>query len=217
MRFPQILAKIRRNFGDYGFRITSKKAFAGLLTFFFEKRTYCFYVRRLTPEDLEEPLAPPPAGIRFHDLQPEDDEWIAQIEQTAEWLQGEIRTRLTQGSLCLIALDGNTVAAFNLISFGTVYIPLLKLHKHFRKDQAWSEHIAVQKNYRQHGLAASLRKRIFQELYNRGIRKLYGGTLPTNAAALGLARKTGFKQIADVTYYRLFHAKNWLYERRREE
>lgn len=212
----QIVAKLRRNFGDYGFLITLQKALAGLFSFFFEKRTYCFYVRRLTEKDLETPLDSPPSEIRFHYLQPEDSNWIAQIEKIAEWLQGEIRSRLHQGSLCLIALEGDTVAAFNLISFGTVYIPLLKLHKHFRKNQAWSEHIAVQKDYRQHGLAASLRKRVFQELYRRGIRKLYGGTRPTNAAALGLARKTGFRQIADVTYYRWFNAKSWQYTRRED-
>ncbi|HNY26370.1 MAG TPA: hypothetical protein PKH31_03210 [Candidatus Sumerlaeota bacterium] len=209
-----IVAKLRRNFGDYGFLITLQKACVGLLSFIFEKRTYCFYVRRLTENDLQAPLDPPPPEIRFHYLQPEDSRWIAQIEKIAEWLRGEIRPKLDRGSLCLIALQGDTVAAFNLISFGTVYIPLLKYDKHFRKDQAWSEHIAVQKPYRQVGLAVSLRKRVFQELYRRGIRKLYGGTLPTNAVALGLARKTGFRQIADVIFYRCFSAKSWQYVRR---
>ena len=59
---------------------------------------------------------------------------------------------LKYGGLCVVALDGEKVAGFNLVSFNEVYIPLLELKKKFRKDQAWSEQITVSKDYRKQGL-----------------------------------------------------------------
>jgi L-amino acid N-acyltransferase YncA len=78
---------------------------------------------------------------------------------------------------------------------------------------AWSEHIAVRKEYRRSGLGAQLRFRIFQELKLRGVRRLYGGTLVTNSASLALARSVGFKEIADVHYRKILSFKRWRYTR----
>jgi GNAT superfamily N-acetyltransferase len=138
---------------------------------------------------------------------------IAQIENIAEWLRGRLTEALTAGQLCLVALDGDEVAGFNLINFEHATLILVNLRKKLRRDFAWSEHIAVKKEFRKTGLGSQLRFRIFQELRRRGIRRLYGGTLRSNIASLSLARSVGFKEIGDIHYRKFFSIEKWRYKR----
>ncbi len=131
----------------------------------------------------------------------------------AEWMRGELVDKIASGSLCLVILDENKVAGFNLITFGGVFIPLIKLKRVFHQHDAWSEHIAVHKNYRRRGLATQLRYRIFDELRRRGYKKLYGGTLVSNKPSLKLAHKLGFKEIADIRYLKILDSKSWRFNR----
>jgi L-amino acid N-acyltransferase YncA len=89
----------------------------------------------------------------------------------------------------------------------------VNLTRKLRPGCAWSEHIAVRKEYRRSGLGAQLRLRIFQELKRRGVRSLYGGTLVTNTASLALARSVGFREIADVHYRKFLSFEKWHYVR----
>jgi GNAT superfamily N-acetyltransferase len=138
---------------------------------------------------------------------------ISQIEDAAEWLQGQVAARLRAGDLCLIAVQGTTLAGFNLITFDEAYIPLLKTTRVFRRGTAWSDHIAVMPAFRRGGVARSLRLHVFAELANRGIRRLYGGALVSNKPSLQLATKLGFRMLADVTYRKLGPRKTWRYRR----
>lgn len=131
----------------------------------------------------------------------------------AEWFADELGHKLAKGSLCLVALDGNRVAGFNVISFGSIYIPLLNMTRSFREGEAWSEHIGVHKDYRKMGLASQLRYRILAELKLRGIKRLYGGALRSNIASLKLARRIGFKEFADVYYRRICGVESRVYRR----
>ena len=115
--------------------------------------------------------------------------------------------------ICLVDLDNNKVAGFNLITFGKIYIPLINLTKTFNSYQAWSEHIAVRKDYRKKGLATQLRYRIFAELKQMNIKRLYGGTLISNIPALKLARKLGFKEFVEVDYLKLFGFSRCIYRK----
>ena len=90
---------------------------------------------------------------------------------------------------------------------------LVSLTKKLRPGLAWSEHIAVRKEFRKTGLGAQLRLRIFHELKKIGIRTLYGGTLQSNVASLALARSVGFTEIADIHYRKFFSFQKWRYER----
>ena len=121
--------------------------------------------------------------------------------------------RIEDGAICLAAFKQEKLAGFNLISFGDVYIPLVELNKAFRKEYAWSEHIAVHKNFRKKGLAIQLRCRILSELKQRGFKRLYGGTLSSNLPALKLARSVGFKELVDIDYMRVLCIKRWRYKR----
>ena len=60
------------------------------------------------------------------------------------------------------------------------------------------EHLAVRNEFRRQGIASALRHRIFEQLREIGVKKLYGGTLRSNEPALDLARKLGFVDVADV-------------------
>ena len=153
------------------------------------------------------------SNITYTILKADDSVYILQIEAMVEFLKGKLFDKIDKGDICLVALKGDFVAGFNLIAFGTVFIPLINKSRTFRNGTAWSEHIAVHKDFRKMGLASQLRNRIFDELNARGIHCLYGGTLPTNFAAIGLANKMGFKMLADAEYHRFLFWKWWVYKR----
>ncbi len=140
---------------------------------------------------------------------PDDTALISQVEELEEWLQGGVAAKLDDGGVCLVALDGETVAGFNIVAFGRVEMPLVKTHRDFGKGNAWSEQITVNNRYRGKGLGAELRYRIFAELKERGVRRFYGGTLSDNEPNLKLTRKVGFTEIADIRYCKRFTTKSW--------
>ena len=137
---------------------------------------------------------------------------INQIEKMEEWLSGKIALKLKKGNVCLVALDEGKVAGFNLVNFGEVFIPLIKMKKFFNKNEAWSEQITVSKDYRGKGLATDLRYMVFNELKNKGIKRFYGGTLIDNQANLKLTRKVGLQELVDIHYFKLFFFKKWKYQ-----
>lgn len=138
---------------------------------------------------------------------------IAQIEDIAEWMRSRLRRNIAAGQLCLVAMDEEEVAGFNLINFDQPLLVLINLRKNIRKGSAWSEHIAVKKQFRRTRLGSQLRYQIFDELKRRGIRRLYGGTLRSNTASLNLARSVGFKEISDIHYRKILFFANWRYRK----
>lgn len=206
----RILKKLKRNFQDYGLAVTLKKVYSSILQVFFESISYRIYRIRLNGfagKKLD------PGGFEFRLLGPEEDEFIEQIEAMEEWLHGKVRKKLESGSVCLVALDGDQVAGFNLVSFGKVYMPLVKMARRFRQNEAWSEQITVGKAYRGRGLASTLRYAVFKILKTRGIKKFYGGTLPGNLPNRKLSRKVGFQEIGDIRYRRFFKKRSWTFNR----
>jgi GNAT superfamily N-acetyltransferase len=149
----------------------------------------------------------------FKILTSQNLDMISQIENIAEWLRGRLTEAVAAGLVCLVALDGDEVAGFNLINFDDATLVLVNLKKKLRSGIAWSEHIAVKKEFRKTGLGSQLRFRIFQELKRRGIRRLYGGTLRSNTASLALTRSVGFREIGDIHYRKFFFFEKWWYKR----
>lgn len=211
MNLPPFVRKFQRNLEDYGWSITLRKG----LGYPF-KAVYAHQVYRIYRIDLTKPHAPAEPdghGLIFRILGPDDDRAIGQIENVHEWLRGGLKETIGSGALCMTAFDGEFVAGFNLIGFGEVFMPLVNKHRKFRKVHAWSEQIAVHKDFRQRGLGAQLRYRIFDELRGRGFKRLYGGALTSNLASLKLARKVGFREIVDLHYIRVLGHDTWRYER----
>ena len=209
-----LLHKVRRNFQDYGWWTTARKTVAYLLRSVYFRQVFRLYridLAAVTPsQELENPV------FKFKTLTEQDVEWIGQIENMAEWLSGQLRNEIAAGQLCLVALNGDEVAGFNLIRLDYANLPLVNLKKGLHRGCAWSEHIAVKRNFRRAGLGSQLRLRIFEELRQRGYRRLYGGTLRSNAASLSLARSLGFKEIGDIHYRTIFSFKKWWYTRVRK-
>lgn len=214
MSITRSMKKLRRNYQDYGLRVTLDKTCARAMAIAMESRTYRIYRIRL---DRFIPAEMDTGGLELRLLRDDEDSLIDQIEGLEEWLLGKIRQKLSSDSICLVALDERRVAGFNLVSFGKVYMPLVEMTRMFRNNEAWSEQITVNRDYRGRGLATILRLAVFAILKERGIKRFYGGTLPLNTANLKLSRKVGFQEIADIKYRRILNNKTWLFKRIRKD
>ena len=203
--------KVQRNLQDYGWHITVNKTLAYLFRSVYFRQVYRIY--RINLDATKPPEDPSHPNFRFKILTTQNMEMIAQVENIAEWLRGRLTETIAAGQMCLVALDGDEVAGFNLINFDHATLVLVNLKKKLRRGFAWSEHIAVKKEFRKSGLGSQLRFRIFQELKRRGIRRLFGGTLRSNTASLSLARSVGFKEIGDIHYRKFFSIEKWWYTR----
>ncbi len=204
------IKKIKRNIEDYGINILLKKVLSELFGFLYLQRTYRVYFY-----DLTQPVSVMnnQSHIQIRRIEPNELNLILQIEEMSEWLQGKLRGKLIHGDICIGAMDKEKVAGYNLLTFGNVMIPLLKYIKSFKSKVAWSEHIAIAKEYRRQGIAGLLRNKVFIILQNLGYTRLFGGTLITNSASLKLAQKLGFKMLVDITYYRILLIRKWKFKR----
>jgi ribosomal protein S18 acetylase RimI-like enzyme len=215
MSVSTIVKKVRRNIRDYGFAAAVQKSLGALVAFAYQSTAYRIYRKEIDPSvDTGEQ---PPHPFKLHVLSVDDSVFIAQIEEMEEWLEGKVREMLRDGSLCVLLLDGEKVAGFNLFSVGEVYMPLVNVTRTFRSHEAWSEQITVHRDYRGMGLATILRLQAFAELGGRGIRKFYGGTLPSNIANRKLSKKVGFQEIADIHYRKFLNSRKWIVKRVRDE
>lgn len=214
MPITRSMKKLRRNYQDYGLRVTLDKTCARAMAIAMESRTYRIYRIRL---DRFIPAEMDTGGLELRLLRDDEDSLIDQIEGLEEWLLGKIRQKLSSDSICLVALDERRVAGFNLVSFGKVYMPLVEMTRMFRNNEAWSEQITVNRDYRGRGLATILRLTVFGVLKDRGVTRFYGGTLPLNIANRKLSKKVGFQEIADIHYRRILNNKTWLFKRIRKD
>lgn len=192
--------KLRRNLRDYGLGITLRKTAGALFRGVYRTCDYRIYRANLYSEP------PPPSsagGIGYRLASAEEDWIISQIEALEDWLTGRVALRLREGGICVVALDGRSLAGFNLISFGEVKIPLIDGTWAFKPHYAWSEQITVHPDYRGRGIALNMRRCAFAELKQRGIVRFYGGALKHNRASLHLSHKAGFREILEIRYRRV--------------
>jgi GNAT superfamily N-acetyltransferase len=205
--------KVQRNLEDYGWQVAVKKSVAYLLRAVYFQQVYRLY--RIDLDEAQLPQDSNPHNFTFKILTVQNVGMIADVENVAEWLRGQVKQKIAAGQLCMVALDGDKLAGFNLINFRQATLILVNLQRKLRRGVAWSEHIAVKKEFRKTGLGSQLRYRIFEELRKRGFRRLYGGTLCSNTASLKLTRSVGFKEIGDIHYRKLFSFEKWRYKRLR--
>lgn len=196
-----LVKKIIRNIRDYGVWVCIQKSIANVLRPLFLRRSYLIYVVDLRKVPIR--AVDSSKNIVFRFISHDEEAIIRQIESMEEWLGGRVREKLKHGQRCLVALQGEMVAGFNLIGFGTFEIPLIKLSKPLRPKECFSEQITVHFKYRSKGLGGDLRQVVFRALKDAGYRKLYGGTQFSNVANRALTRKVGFKELAIGTYTRL--------------
>jgi len=207
-----LLKKFKRNLSDYGFLIAVKKMITYPLEKVYKRKDYLLYkkdLRKYVPNEKTNSLF----EYKFYDHHNLNKKVIEQILSMEEWLTDKMESIIRHGGLCVVALDGEKVAGFNLVSFNQVNIPLIEVNRKFRVDQAWSEQITVSKDYRKHGLGSILRYKMFNELKKRGYRSLYGGTMWDNWSNIELSKKVGFEIFVKVCFKRLFNNKKYTYHR----
>jgi GNAT superfamily N-acetyltransferase len=203
--WSRTIRKIRRNIADYGLMRSLAKILAALCSIVYEHTVYRVYVRDLGRKRLPSPPDLPSSIVfKMLDHQHLDHPALGKIEEMEEWLDGQVKRKLAEGGICLVALSGAEVAGFNLVAFSSVDIPLVRQTRKLGDKEAWSEQITVNRRHRRHGLGTALRYRMLLELRRRGIRRFYGGALLSNAASLALSRKLGFREVEDLHYRRLF-------------
>lgn len=210
MQSSKIIKKLLRNSNDYGLKVTLQKSMAYIVKPFYENITYRVYaidLRSIQPVTFKK------SEFKFKVVDCQDKDIIVQIEDMEEWLQGRMSLMIRNQSFCMAALDDGKVAGFNLISFRTGCLPLIGFRKRLKKGQAWSDQITVHKDYRGKGLATKLRYRVFEELKNRGVEKIYGGAQISNTASLKLARKVGFRELADIQYVKVLSKEKYYCKR----
>ncbi len=199
-RVQTLASKLKRNLRDFGLGITLRKSLGYLFGFFYRSTVYRIYRMDLRRHN---PRPPTEDEFIFRTIGQGDKACIQQIESMEEWLEGMVASKLANGGLCLVAMDKDAVAGFNIVGFGEVYMPLVRMRKTFLSDSAWSEQITVHNRYRGKGLGSELRYRMFAELKTRGYNRFFGGTLSNNLANLKLSKKVGFQEIADIRYVRI--------------
>ncbi len=195
MKIRQWFNKFYRNLSDYGVTVALRKTFSRLFQFAYTSRVYRIYGIDLTKYAAKHRDG---NGFLFRVINESCTDCVSQIETMEEWLEGNVAHKIVNGAICLVAMDHDSVAGFNIAASGGVAMPLVRLRRTFREGSAWSEQITVHKRYRGRGLGSELRYRMFEELSRRGYRKFYGGTLKNNKANLQLSRKVGFREIADI-------------------
>jgi GNAT superfamily N-acetyltransferase len=205
-RLKSLINKANRNVRDYGAAATAGKIANSILAPLYCSRRYLIYRRDLC--DLATVLAPRHA-LKFKILGPQDAGPIRQIEAMEEWLHGKVAHKLTSGCLCMAALDNDMVKGFNIVSFSGFSIPAIRYQRNLREGECFSEQITVRPEFRNKGLGADLRVRVFEELSKRGYRRLYGTTDITNNSNLALSKKVGLLVIARLEYLCRFGKKTF--------
>ncbi len=189
--------KFVRNLEDYGTRIAFQKSLKYLTRPIYNEIEFILYEIDLSKAEGKEIIN---RNLEFKLIDINDHDSICQIEEMEEWLKGELKTKLESNGICMVVLDDNKLAGFNLATTGAGYITLLKLKIATDPVEAWSEHIAIHKNYRGRKLANDLRNSFYSELQKTGIKALYGHRQEFNVASRGSAKKYTAQEIGKATY-----------------
>jgi ribosomal-protein-alanine N-acetyltransferase len=129
-----------------------------------------------------------PARIRgmIHDDLP----LVSDIERRSyefPWSHGVFRDCLLAGYVCIVLERGEEIAGYAILSIADAEAHILNL--------------CVDPTYRVHGYGTRLLNEILERARNAEVREVYLEVRPSNASALSLYRKQGFRQIANRPAY----------------
>jgi ribosomal protein S18 acetylase RimI-like enzyme len=207
-----LIKKFKRNLVDYGFFIAVKKMILYPFSDIYKEKVYLIYKKDLR-KYVSANKSNPAFEFKIFTKENLNDNIKNQLIEIEEWLTDRIEFIFNHFGICLVALDGDKVAGFNLVSADEVFIPLIEMNRKFKSDQAWSEQITVRKEYRSKGLGSILRYKMFDELKARGFKALYGGTMWDNWSNIELSKKVGFVIFLKIKFKRIFKNKKYEFER----
>jgi GNAT superfamily N-acetyltransferase len=203
--------RVSRNVNDYGWGTAIRKILNSAAHNIYYNRAYVLYRGDLSRSRLPEPSQP---GFEFRFIAPSEKDFLRQIGAMEEWLEGELERMLKEGGKCLVALDGDQIAGFNVVSFEKIALPVIAFSRRLRKGEAYSEQITVKSSYRGRNLGSLLRIEMFRSLQALGMRKIYGGTDIGNRSNLALCAKVGLKPFAVIRHIQIFGFKTSTIQRR---
>lgn len=177
-----------------------------LLRHLFLTRQYILYEKQLTELDSVQLRNP---QLNFSFISADSHKILHQIEELSGLSQEMVSEMLIDGGECLVAMDDDNLAGFNLISYGDIYIHYLERNLMLSESEVWSEQIFVSLPYRETGVATDLRQIMFHHLADKGYTKLIGGYLPYNVSAGMLAKSLGFIEKEKVTLVKIFGWKKY--------
>jgi ribosomal-protein-alanine N-acetyltransferase len=129
-----------------------------------------------------------PARIRgmIHDDLP----LVSDIERRSyefPWSHGVIRDCLLAGYICIVLERGGQVAGYAILSIAAGEAHILNL--------------CVDPMFRAHGYGTRLLNEILERARNAEVKEVFLEVRPSNASALSLYRKKGFRQVANRPAY----------------
>ncbi len=189
--FKTFKRKLLRNHRDYGLMVLFGKVANGVLGVLGKRIGAIIY--ELDPKDNSIAIADE-NGFAFVLIDGTDTAIISRIEKMAEWLEGELLHDLSTGKrLCMVALDGGKLVGFYLAVFGSVFLPTLTVEVELGPGEVWGEEIVISKQYRRRGIATVLKSKVYEELWKRGARSVYGCVGIYNRASLMSAARFTLK------------------------
>jgi hypothetical protein len=80
--------------------------------------------------------------------------------------------------------------------------PVGFIHAQTQVDIAWLSWVGIRADYRRCNVCWYLWKRVFFELRQRGVRKLWGWIVATNQESIDMAKRIGFLELAQLENFR---------------
>lgn len=125
-----------------------------------------------------------------------DNNYHRTKKEFSEWIK--------KGYVFFLAIVENRIVGYRCSSYGVESI-----HRHFRKaiklkqDDAWGKDIFVHPSYRGKMISSVLGNKVLNCMKDRGYHRTFGFTTPDNLSMRSVGKKGGFKEIKEITYFRV--------------
>jgi len=117
---------------------------------------------------------------------------------------GKAEERLKAGHLCFIAEKNGDIVHYKWVSFNKTYVNELERRIRIGSDSAYIYDAYTVPECRGTGISPKVSARIFDYLFQNGIKKIYYLISYNNFPSIRDAEKTGLRNMGEVTLTRLF-------------
>jgi hypothetical protein len=160
--------------------------------------------RRLTLFELslESPprIREPAVGLAFGFIDPGDEALQALLPGLT---RAEIDRRLTRGDRCFVAWDEGRIVSARWIAADRAWVEYLDRDMELQSDEVYLYETYTAPDYRGLTVSGAAGTRLARFLAAEGYRRIVGGVVPENHAALRTAAKTGYREVGRMGYMRL--------------
>jgi len=126
------------------------------------------------------------------------------VKKFKKFRGGKAEERLRVGHLCFLAGKNGDVVHYKWVSFNETYVDALERSIRIVADSAYVYDAYTVPEYRGMGISSKVSARIFDYLFQNGIKKIYYLISYNNFPSLRDAEKMGLRNMGEVTLTRLF-------------